>query len=259
MAQEKPSDSTSTSDELTQTESDEQLQRPAQKTAGDDDPSIIEENISVARSAPDVVVESLHSTTVPEATDIPTANTPDPKAANPEVNPNAARLGKESEAVLKSDEESTTKAKSAAKKEGSEQSAAKPAKEKKDKAPAVENKPFSEFIQQDYLPSLKQALQKQGIQDIDLAFEKQKIPVSGYREADDCWQVIGYWNEKQHQFRVYFPGEDIQGSRAFSCAAYNKHISTLEPFLIDERKVTLDLLVFGVVQRLNAQKWLGRN
>ncbi|MGB3208973.1 MAG: DUF2996 domain-containing protein, partial [Crinalium sp.] len=35
--------------------------------------------------------------------------------------------------------------------------------------------------------------------------------------------------------------------------------STLEPFLIDERKVTLDLMVFGVIQRLNAQKWLVRN
>jgi len=33
----------------------------------------------------------------------------------------------------------------------------------------------------------------------------------------------------------------------------------LEPFLIDERKVTLDLMVFGVMQRLNGQKWLERN
>ena len=36
-------------------------------------------------------------------------------------------------------------------------------------------------------------------------------------------------------------------------------ISTIEPFLGDERKINLDLLVFGVVQRLNAQKWLTRN
>jgi Protein of unknown function (DUF2996) len=249
MAQEKPSDNILTPDE--------ELQRPPQKTAGDDDPSIIEENISVARSAPDVVVESLHSTTVPESTDIPTANTPDPKAANPEVNPNAARLSQKSEAVSNSDE--STQPKSDTKKDGGEKPAAKAAKEKKEKAPAVENKPFNEFIQQDYLPSLKQALQKQGIQDIDLAFEKQKIPISGYHQADDCWQVVGHWYAGQYQFRVYFPEEDIQGSRGFSCAPYNARISTLEPFLIDERKVTLDLLVFGVIQRLNAQKWLGKN
>ncbi|MDE5116328.1 MAG: DUF2996 domain-containing protein, partial [Trichodesmium sp. St2_bin2_1] len=35
--------------------------------------------------------------------------------------------------------------------------------------------------------------------------------------------------------------------------------ATLEPFLIDERKITLNLLVFGVIQRLNAQKWLSLN
>ncbi len=36
-----------------------------------------------------------------------------------------------------------------------------------------------------------------------------------------------------------------------SCADYNRYLRILEPFLIDERRVTLDLLVFGVVQRLN--------
>jgi hypothetical protein len=29
--------------------------------------------------------------------------------------------------------------------------------------------------------------------------------------------------------------------------------------MIDERKVTLDLIVFYTMQRLNAQKWLARN
>jgi Protein of unknown function (DUF2996) len=28
---------------------------------------------------------------------------------------------------------------------------------------------------------------------------------------------------------------------------------------VDERKMTLDLLVFGVIQRINAQKWFGNN
>lgn len=219
----------------------EESEKPAQKNASPEEPSIVEENISVARSAPDVVVEHLHSTTVPDATDIPTANAPDPTTANPEVNPNASRP-KRTEATSKSDDKPAAKG-------------AKPAKEK---APAVENKPFTEFIQQDYLPALKQALQKQGIQDIDLAFEKQKIPVLGY-EGDTCWQVIGNWSAGKHEFRVYFPGEDIQGQRAFSCAYYKTHHSTIEPFLIDERKVALDLLVFAIVQRLNAQKWLSRN
>ena len=41
------------------------------------EPSITEENISVAEKAPKEIIDNLKSTTVPEATDIPTANAPD--------------------------------------------------------------------------------------------------------------------------------------------------------------------------------------
>jgi hypothetical protein len=34
---------------------------------------------------------------------------------------------------------------------------------KKEKPPAVEDKPFAEFIEQDYLPALKKALGSQGL------------------------------------------------------------------------------------------------
>ena len=134
-----------------------------------------------------------------------------------------------------------------------------PAKAKKEKAPAVEDKPFAEFMQQDYLPALQTALTKQGVQDLDVSFAKQKIPVAGMSSAGDCWQVVGKFQAGQRQFNLYFPQENIQSQRAFSCAENNTKTSTLEPFLIDERKVTLDLMVFGVVQRLNAQKWLNLN
>ncbi|MBE9183580.1 DUF2996 domain-containing protein [Microcoleus sp. LEGE 07076] len=134
-----------------------------------------------------------------------------------------------------------------------------PAKAKKEKAPAVEDKPFAEFIQQDYLPALQTALTKQGVQDLEVRFAKQKLPIAGMSSAGDCWQVIGKFQEGQRQFNLYFPQENIQSQRAFSCAENNTNTSTLEPFLIDERKITLDLMVFGVVQRLNAQKWLDLN
>ncbi|MEG4226838.1 DUF2996 domain-containing protein [Microcoleus sp. N9_B2] len=134
-----------------------------------------------------------------------------------------------------------------------------PAKAKKEKAPAVEDKPFAEFIQQDYLPALQTALTKQGVEDLEVRFAKQKLPIAGMSSAGDCWQVIGKFQEGQRQFNLYFPQENIQSQRAFSCAENNTNTSTLEPFLIDERKITLDLMVFGVVQRLNAQKWLNLN
>lgn len=250
-------------------------QAPAGKTAGDDaPPSTVEEQ------APSVVSEHLHSTTEAEATDIPTANAPDPTAANPEVNPNAA--GEKSSTAASSPDD-TASAQPEAKKTAKAAKADKPAAStgdkpaakadkpaaaagdkpaakgaKKEKAPAVEDKPFAEFIQQDYLPALQKALASEGVQDLDLTFAKQKVPIANYNQ-NECWQVIGRWQKGvQHQFNIYFPEENIQGQRAFSCNEGSKP-STLEPFLIDERKVNLDLMVFGVTQRLNGQKWLTRN
>lgn len=130
---------------------------------------------------------------------------------------------------------------------------------KKEKAPAVENKPFVDFMQQDCLPALKSAFSKQGIEDIELSLEKKKIPIAGFNAAEECWQAIGRWQGGKRQFNLYFPKADINGPKAFSCSDSGAQPSTLEPFLIDERKITLDLLVFGVIQRLNAQKWLARN
>ena len=134
----------------------------------------------------------------------------------------------------------------------------KAAKPKKEKPPAVEDKPFEEFMQQHYLPALDKAIAGEGVEDLQLDFAKQKLPIPGYEKAEECWQVLGRFQNGLRQFNVYFPDEDIKGKKAFSCNE-GKRPSTLESFLIDERKITLDLMVFGVVQRLNGQKWLGRN
>jgi hypothetical protein len=130
---------------------------------------------------------------------------------------------------------------------------------KKEKAPALEDKPFADFIPQDYFPALTQALADKGITDLQVTLERSKIPVKGFETAPECSQVIGRWSGGQRQFNVYFIDDNIQGQRAISCHDRGKKSSTIEPFLIDERKITLDLLVSGVVLRLNSQKWLMRN
>ncbi|QIR37792.1 DUF2996 domain-containing protein [Tolypothrix sp. PCC 7910] len=203
---------------------------------------------TVDKQAPSVAEEHAPSTSEPVATDLPTANTPDPKAANPKTNPNAATT---TTAAPKRE-------KPAAKADGEEKPAAKAAAAKKEKAPAVEDKPFVEFIQQHYLPAVQTAITQQGVADLQLSFAKQKVPISGFESAEDCYQLVGSWQNGLRQFNLYFPDEDIQGKKGFSCNE-GKKPSTLESFLIDERKITLDLLVFGLVQRLNGQKWLGRN
>ena len=198
---------------------------------------------TVEKQAPDVAEDNAPSTSSPETTTIPTANAPDPTAVNTEDNPNAVKPKTATQKETTASEE-----------------AIKPAKAKKEKAPALEDKPFNEFVQQDYLPALIQGLAKMGVQDIDLAFEKKKIPIKGY-ESNESWQVIGQWqaSKQPRQFNIYFFDETINGLKGFSCAESMGRPSTLESFLIDERKVTLDLLVFGAVQRLNGQKWLAKN
>jgi hypothetical protein len=226
------------------------------KDAGEQPPSTVEQQ------APSVAEDNAPSTTSDRSTDIPTANAPDPRAGEGDMKSDAAEE-KEAKAASTSDDARQDEHKPAATPPKGEKPAAakgdKPAAAKaakKEKAPAVEDKPFAEFIRQDYLPALKKALEAQGVQNLELTFEKQKVAIPGYNE--ECWQVTGRWHDGTRQFNVYFPKEDIQGQRAFSCYEGRKP-STLEPFLIDERKITLDLMVFGVVQRLNGQKWLERN
>jgi hypothetical protein len=133
----------------------------------------------------------------------------------------------------------------------------KPAKApKKEKPPALEAKPFEEFINQDYLPALKQTLPKMGLVDVDLKFEKKRMPVAG---DADCWQVTGTWLGGKRQFVIIFSKEDIQAPKFYCCADNGAKPSMIESFMIDERKVSLDLLLLYTMQRLNGEKWLLRN
>ena len=138
-----------------------------------------------------------------------------------------------------------------------EAAAAKPAKGAK--KPALEDKPFTDFIEQDFTPALKQALAQEGLADVELTFTQASLALAGASQQEKYWQVIGNWQQGQRQFNLYFLEGDINGKKAFSAATGGKLPSTLESFMIDERKVTLDLLLLYARQRLNGQKWLTRN
>jgi hypothetical protein len=221
---------------------------------------------------PEVAEDNAPSSDEPDATPIPSANKPDEDPTGPERKPTpedaqAKAPAGEKSAATAGDKPSPEerKAKAAAAKAAKEKAAdgdsdAKPAaKAKKEKPPALEDKPFAEFINQHFLPTLKENLAKQGIEDLDLKFEKQKLPISGLDENPECWQVIGHWKSGKRQFNIGFLKEDIQGSKVFTYADNGGKPSTLESFMIDERRVSLDLLVLYTAQRLNGQKWLVGN
>lgn len=235
---------------------------------------------------PDIAKEYAPSRSEAVATDLPTADMPDQKPTSPEPDPEAAEASedtpaagaakrREAAAVADPAQESISSGETsksaerkkparAAKADGdspvaaTEETAPRAAKAKKEKPPAIEDKPFAEFINQDFLTSLKQTLAKQGIQDLDLKFEKRSLPVRGFEEPE-CWQIIGHWQGGQRQFIIGFLKEDIQGSKVFCCADNGARPSILESFMIDERKVNLDLMLLYTTQRLNGQKWLVRN
>ena len=136
---------------------------------------------------------------------------------------------------------------------------AKPKAPKKEKPPALEDKPFPEFINQHFLPGLQQMLEKMGIQGINITFDKRRLPIQGM-DSSELWQVIGQWQGgDRRQFFIIFSKEDIQAPKFFCYSDSSAPPSTLESFMIDERKVTLDLMLLYAVQRLNGQKWLVRN
>ncbi|MGK7933318.1 MAG: DUF2996 domain-containing protein [Microcystaceae cyanobacterium] len=133
------------------------------------------------------------------------------------------------------------------------------ARAKKPKPPAPEDKPFKEFMEQVFVPKLKETLANAGFPQIDLSFTEQPIAVKGVDATQSYWQVVGKWAEKQRQFNLYFLEEDIKKQKAFSYTVDGGKASTLESFMIDERKVTCDLMVLYTLQRLNGQKWLTGN
>jgi hypothetical protein len=129
---------------------------------------------------------------------------------------------------------------------------------KKPKEPTIEDKPFGEFIEQHFLPALDSALKKLGVADLAISFQNTKLPLVG-ATGEPCPQVAGSWQDNTRQFTIYFLDADINGKKAFSYGENQNPPSTIESFMIDERKASLDLLLFYTLQRLNGQKWLTRN
>jgi hypothetical protein len=135
----------------------------------------------------------------------------------------------------------------------------KPAAKKKEKPPAPEDKPFLEFINQHFLPSLKDALAKEGITDMTLELRQARLPMAWIDDKSDYWQVRGQWQDNKRQFILAFQKDDIKAPKFIAIADQDATPTTLESFMIDERRVNLDLMVLYVLQRLNGQKWLVRN
>ena len=124
----------------------------------------------------------------------------------------------------------------------------------KPKPPAPEEQPFDRFIPDLLLPAIATECRSYGGPAPELSFRQGPMPVVGF----DCWMVEGQL-PGERRFWLCFTSPDIQSSKTVALAEAGAEPSLLESFLIDERKMSLALLVSRLVQRLNGQKWLGPN
>ncbi len=129
-----------------------------------------------------------------------------------------------------------------------------PISKKPPKPPKLEDKAFSEFILEHFIPGLKSSIQDKGILVADIKLIEGKRPVVG----GDCWMVFCEISE-QRRFWLCFNKEIITSDKTILLAESNSEPSIVESFLIDEKKTTLALLISRVLQRLNGQKWIGAN
>uniref|UniRef100_A0A0D9X1B7 DUF2996 domain-containing protein n=1 Tax=Leersia perrieri TaxID=77586 RepID=A0A0D9X1B7_9ORYZ len=116
--------------------------------------------------------------------------------------------------------------------------AAKPAA--KPKKPAV--KPLPEMMQEDIIPPLKAALDAEDdVSQVELSFQDNRLEGSFVKD------------EVPYYFWAFFPNGDLTGPKGFALTSYGMEVSTIEPFLIDEKRANAKYVVFWVYKRLAGQ------
>ncbi|SAY38881.1 DUF2996 domain-containing protein [Candidatus Synechococcus spongiarum] len=122
------------------------------------------------------------------------------------------------------------------------------------KKPQPEDQTFAEFVPKLLIPAMAQACAAHGGPVPTLQWQEGPMPVV----VGQCWQIQGELPGPR-RFWLCFEKPDINSRKTFALAESGQEPSLLEPFLIDEKRVSLALLVARLVQRLNGQKWLGPN
>jgi len=118
----------------------------------------------------------------------------------------------------------------------------------------IEKKPFQEFINIHLIPSLIEEINQRGLEVNNINLENTNRPIAG----DKCW-VVNCEIKDTCSFWLSFEKEDISSSKSISLSKPSQKPSIIESFLIDEKRITLKLIISRVMQRLNGQKLIGFN
>jgi len=118
----------------------------------------------------------------------------------------------------------------------------------------IEKKPFHEFINIHLIPSLTEEINQRGLEIKNINLTNTNRPIAG----DKCW-VINCEIKDTCNFWLSFEKDDISSLKSISLSKPNQKPSIIESFLIDEKRITLKLIISRVLQRLNGQKLIGVN
>ena len=118
----------------------------------------------------------------------------------------------------------------------------------------IEKKPFHEFINIHLLPALVEEINQRGLSINNINLKNTNRPIAG----DKCW-VINCEIKDTCNFWLSFEKDDISSLKSISLSKPNQKPSIIESFLIDEKRITLKLIISRVLQRLNGQKLIGVN
>ena len=118
----------------------------------------------------------------------------------------------------------------------------------------IVKKPFNEFVNEHLLPSIIHELNKRGLEVNDINLKNTMRPIAG----DKCWVVFCEIKDICN-FWLSFEKDDISSLKSISLCKSNQKPSVIESFLIDEKRITLKLIISRILQRLNGQKLIGIN
>jgi len=118
----------------------------------------------------------------------------------------------------------------------------------------IEKKPFQEFINIHLIPSLIEEINQRGLEIKNINLTNTNRPIAG----DKCW-VVNCEIKDTCNFWLSFEKDDISSLKSISLSKPNQQPSIIESFLIDEKRITLKLIISRVLQRLNGQKLIGVN
>ena len=118
----------------------------------------------------------------------------------------------------------------------------------------IEKKPFEEFINLHLIPALVDEFTNRGFEIDDINLTNTLRPIAG----DKCW-VIYCQIKDICKFWLSFEKDDISSTKSISLSKSDQKPSIIESYLIDEKRITLKLIISRILQRLNGQKLIGVN